>query len=389
MNSTQKDSTQDKGMNREQWLEAAVNELRPVFKNAGFTIPPRMYVSVGWPSSGGTKRKNTTIGQAWSPENSADKVGHIFISPVLDNVVDVLATLVHEVGHIVVGLKHGHKAPFVRFCKAIGLEGKPTATYAGDDLVKTLDALVEKIGDYPHAKLAPSERKVQGTRLLKVQCPDCGYTIRVTRKWLDEGVPTCPCGALMSEDIDGLEPDTLLTAQTTIEYSAHNERFTIIYSKKATPQGRILSQRWLVTDWQAIVTATAKHPVSGDDTPVTYAEKVTVLPTRDDVIGFMHAVLEGVYKYDDTEIIDSIDAPDTGEEGDDFLLPDEPETRDFTDEDDDELARKIEQELRENNPKWDDDRVYAEVNKRLTDHYPKPPVVEPIELAPDADPQPF
>jgi len=33
----------------------------------------------------------------------------------------------------------------------------------------------------------------QTTRLVKCVCPDCGYTIRVTRKWLDTGLPYCAC----------------------------------------------------------------------------------------------------------------------------------------------------------------------------------------------------
>lgn len=33
----------------------------------------------------------------------------------------------------------------------------------------------------------------QGTRLLKCQCATCGYTVRVTRKWLGlAGPPICP-----------------------------------------------------------------------------------------------------------------------------------------------------------------------------------------------------
>jgi hypothetical protein len=37
----------------------------------------------------------------------------------------------------------------------------------------------------------------QSTRLLKVECPQCGYTARVTQKWVDVGLPTCPCGSEM------------------------------------------------------------------------------------------------------------------------------------------------------------------------------------------------
>ena len=28
--------------------------------------------------------------------------------------------------------------------------------------------------------------------MLKAECPECGYTIRLTKKWADLGLPTCP-----------------------------------------------------------------------------------------------------------------------------------------------------------------------------------------------------
>jgi hypothetical protein len=32
------------------------------------------------------------------------------------------------------------------------------------------------------------------TRQRKVTCPDCGYTVRMARSWMQVGLPTCPCG---------------------------------------------------------------------------------------------------------------------------------------------------------------------------------------------------
>ena len=47
-------------------------------------------------------------------------------------------------------------------------------------------------GDKPII-LRPDDRpKKQSTRLLKAECPECGYTIRVSKKWADLGLPTCP-----------------------------------------------------------------------------------------------------------------------------------------------------------------------------------------------------
>jgi hypothetical protein len=39
---------------------------------------------------------------------------------------------------------------------------------------------------------------------LKAECGDCGYTVRVTRKWVDDvGVPHCPAHGSMH--VDGIE----------------------------------------------------------------------------------------------------------------------------------------------------------------------------------------
>src|SRR3989441_1526720 len=47
-------------------------------------------------------------------------------------------------------------------------------------------------GDKPII-LRPDDRpKKQSTRLLKAECPECGYTIRLTKGWADLGLPTCP-----------------------------------------------------------------------------------------------------------------------------------------------------------------------------------------------------
>jgi hypothetical protein len=34
--------------------------------------------------------------------------------------------------------------------------------------------------------------KMQSTRLLKASCPEYSYTIRLTKKWADLRLPTCP-----------------------------------------------------------------------------------------------------------------------------------------------------------------------------------------------------
>lgn len=188
---------------REEWLEHAVELFTPLFKGAGYKVP-RVRVACGWPSSRGTSKTKRTIGQCWANEASADGINQIFISPYLDDVAGeqgVLATLVHEVVHAVVGIKEAHNKVFKKCATAVGLVGKMTCTTAGEALVKQQVALHTLLGDYPHAKLdlTKSPVKKQTTRMHKCVCrhdadhEECGYTVRLSQKWLDEvGAPHCP-----------------------------------------------------------------------------------------------------------------------------------------------------------------------------------------------------
>lgn len=183
-------------MNREAWLEAAVNNLRPIFLGHGYTLP-ELRVSVGWPSSGGLAQKKRTIGQCWFGATAADGKPQLFISPLLDDAKapqGVLATLVHELCHVAAGpdAKHGQK--FVKVMKKLGLEGKPTATTAGADLlVRFEQTLCELVEPFPHSRLVPlKEPKTQTTRMRKCECDQCGFLVRLTQKWLDVGLPICP-----------------------------------------------------------------------------------------------------------------------------------------------------------------------------------------------------
>ena len=35
------------------------------------------------------------------------------------------------------------------------------------------------------------------SRNRKVSCPECGYTVRMARSWMERGLPVCPCGQAM------------------------------------------------------------------------------------------------------------------------------------------------------------------------------------------------
>lgn len=187
-------------MNREQWLDALTDVWRADFEGRGFPLPSKIRVSCSWPSKSALAKKNKRIGEAWSSANSADGHFEVFISPVLQDPISVGAILIHELAHCAVGLACGHKGAFTRCAKALGLEGKMTATVPSEALRLRLADVIGTLGAYPHAELKYSNApKKQGTRMLKIACPDCGYQVRTTQKWIEVGLPICPCGADMEE----------------------------------------------------------------------------------------------------------------------------------------------------------------------------------------------
>jgi hypothetical protein len=164
------------------------------------------------------------IGECWVAEASSRGYVEVFISPVLDQVASVqgvLVTLRHELVHA--AGRRGHGKEFKALAVVMGLTGPMTATIASPEAagLHQLDAAgaagpvparrhhragrdpgpPTEPGDKPII-LRPDDRpKKQSTRMLKAECPECGYTIRLTKRWADVGLPDCPTdGAALTLD---------------------------------------------------------------------------------------------------------------------------------------------------------------------------------------------
>lgn len=187
---------------REGWLMEAIEHMRGWFTEKCDTkLPETIRVSTGW-----TKRPaKHSIGWTWVSDVAADKVNNVFISPELDDTTEVLAVLLHELIHVADDCNNGHTGPFKTMWRALGFTGKATCSTPGEELTEDLKGLTLLIGEYPHAKMTVGAAGAggktgapkQGTRMIKLVCPDDGYTARTTKKWLDVGMPSCPCGAEM------------------------------------------------------------------------------------------------------------------------------------------------------------------------------------------------
>ena len=175
-------------MNREQYLIQATKRLaKAIFKPAGIEVPTDVKVTCGFPVSGGAGSRKRTIGQCFNRAASKAGVNEIFISPTIADTYEVLGTLIHELVHAVDDCVNGHTGEFVRMAKAVGLTGKPTQCGAekGTELWDKLEAYITKHGEYPHEELMVGSKK-QTTRMLKIECPCCGFKVRASRKVIED-----------------------------------------------------------------------------------------------------------------------------------------------------------------------------------------------------------
>ena len=183
-------------MNRETWLQSAIDEMDKVFfMENGYELPNQLGVSCGFP-----RARANAIGQCWNPASAKDKTTHMFICPSLDDPISVLATLLHEMIHASVGTEVGHKGIFRKLVKEFGLAGKMTATFAevGSPLEQTLLDMSARLGEYPHSGMFKNAarsgpKKEVWVRL--VSPVDSDYKVAILPSVMDTmGAPVDPWG---------------------------------------------------------------------------------------------------------------------------------------------------------------------------------------------------
>lgn len=73
-------------MNREEYLQKAVQELSKLFELQGHVVPT-VQVSCSWPGGGSARKR---IGECWARSASHAGINEIFISPVIEDAVQAL-----------------------------------------------------------------------------------------------------------------------------------------------------------------------------------------------------------------------------------------------------------------------------------------------------------
>ena len=184
---------------REDWLMQASKLIETqILSPQGASMPEKYDIGVGFPSV--TK----AIGQAWSKDASVDEnTYHILIAPTLGNkdIINMLQVLLHEMIHCSVGIDQKHGGEFKRVARAVGLEGRLTATYVseGSDLYNQLKSVSEQVGwEYPHQEivLKPKETKPRAKNFVQLVSPNNPEYIVKMKKDIYEamGAPVDPEG---------------------------------------------------------------------------------------------------------------------------------------------------------------------------------------------------
>ena len=180
---------------REDWLNFVAARLALAFAERGAPLPERIRIAIGFPSTG---RRGKRIGECWDSTASRDGTFEIYVRPDIDEPCQAAAVLGHELCHAAAGIPAKHGPAFRRIALAIGLEGPMKATRAGPAFLTLVTPILAEAGPLPHARLdfnggLTTRPPKQTTRLLKCECPACGYIARVAWKWLEEkGAPHCP-----------------------------------------------------------------------------------------------------------------------------------------------------------------------------------------------------
>jgi hypothetical protein len=176
---------------REDWLQAAVADLRPMFDLLGRPLATNIRVSCGYPLN---FKRNKRLGDCHASTESADRSMEIFIAPTVDKPIEVFTVLLSQLCRTTSGaLSYGTSYSVI--ASAMGLEGSATGWKVitrSIDFPSTYHDMIMGLGAYPHAEMSISEVKTQNTRMLKAFCPVCDYTVRLSTKWALLGLPTCP-----------------------------------------------------------------------------------------------------------------------------------------------------------------------------------------------------
>jgi hypothetical protein len=172
---------------REEWLTMAIDEWnRRIFKGLDSDLDGFMVkVSCGFPPGmRGTKKPFAVLSSKYSTDGSRE----VFINPKFDAGPEVAGVVLDAMSKVT--------GDSLGAIEDYAIENNLGATYDVAGIVAS------ELGDYPHAAINLAAIPKQSTRMHKAKCHQCGYTVRLTSKWLNVATPRCPVHDDMDMDVD-------------------------------------------------------------------------------------------------------------------------------------------------------------------------------------------
>lgn len=191
---------------RESWLQAGVGLLKEqLFDPREYHLPPVIRVSCGL-------CPGKAIGICMDPDCVEDGSIAIFLDPRLNDSIELLATLLHELCHASVGIECRHKGAFVKIIRDLGLEGKPTATVVlpETELHATLTGIALILGEYPHAPVVRKKKEAKAHAWISyISISDEDFVVRANRNTVAEKGPPRDFNGepMVPKNIEDAEPE--------------------------------------------------------------------------------------------------------------------------------------------------------------------------------------
>lgn len=139
------------------------------------------------------------IGQCYGASEDRDQKARIVIDVSLECPVRVIHVLLHELVHAYTN-GDGHRGRFPKIMKALGSEGKMTATVEGEQQAewiaeRVLTLLPEWSSVHSVWSFKRRGQRGKGSRLIKVQCKECDCIYRMSQKWIEIAYIRLSCPA--------------------------------------------------------------------------------------------------------------------------------------------------------------------------------------------------
>jgi hypothetical protein len=311
-------------LNREGWLTEFARRVAPIMEQrTGLTVPmDKLRLSCSFPRTRATPNKNGSFhsGQCFHGNTHKSGLHEIMINPLVSEMITkdgrgVCETVLHEMLHASLPEGTMHKAAFAKAAKKMGLDGensKPTSTTLGPEGRKIVAQIIADMGQaYPHEALDGTWGRKQGTRLIKVSCPDCGYineagngyTTRITMSWIEVGLPVCPCGQQLEvtdknvdTEVIALKPvESSATYRVPTEDGSYDDRFQI---RRVSSEH--YGERWSVIDFGE----SYEMIVNGEARTVTRlgsTARIVSAESKSDALALIGFIREGTFTWDQIE----------------------------------------------------------------------------------------